>query len=70
MKIIEKTFNAETGEETIIERDETADEKKERETFLKEVAARKAQSEAIESARQEILNKLGLTADEAKLLLG
>ena len=70
MKIIEKTFNAETGEETIIERDETAAEKKERETFLKEVAARKAESEAIELARQEILNKLGLTADEAKLLLG
>jgi hypothetical protein len=30
----------------------------------------KAEAEAKEAARQEILDRLGLTADEAKLLLG
>ena len=39
MKIIEKEFNALTGEETITERDETATEKKYREARAKEVEA-------------------------------
>jgi hypothetical protein len=33
-------------------------------------AAEKAQAETKEAARQAILDRLGLTADEAKLLLG
>lgn len=33
-------------------------------------AAVKAEAEAKETARQAILNRLGLTADEAKLILG
>ena len=33
-------------------------------------AARHAEAEAKEAARQAILDRLGLTADEAKLLLG
>jgi hypothetical protein len=33
-------------------------------------AAAKAEAEAKEAARQAILDRLGLTADEAKLLLG
>lgn len=70
MKIIEKEFNALTGEETITERDETAAEKKQREAFEKEVAAEKAEAERKTAARQVILDRLGLTADEAKLLLG
>ena len=34
------------------------------------LAAEKAEAEAKEAARQAILDRLGLTADEAKLLLG
>jgi hypothetical protein len=70
MKIIERTFNAETGETVDIERDETAAEKKHREARAKEVAAELVEVEARATARQAILDRLGLTADEAKLLLG
>jgi hypothetical protein len=70
MKIIEKEFNVQTGEETITERDETAAEKKDRETFAKQLAARQAEAEAKATARQAIADRLGLTADELKVLLG
>ena len=70
MKIIEKEFNAQTGETTITEREETAAEKKFREARAKEVAASQAEAEAKAAQRQVILDKLGLTADEARLLLG
>jgi hypothetical protein len=70
MKITEKEFNVQTGEETITEREETAAEKKERLDFEKQVAAEQAEAEAKVTARQAILDRLGLTADEAKLLLG
>jgi hypothetical protein len=70
MKRIEKEFNVVTGEETIIEREETAAEKKEREAFTAKQAELAAEAEAKEAARQAVLDRLGLTADEAKLLLG
>jgi len=35
-----------------------------------EAAAKKAEAEAKETARQAVLEKLGLTADEAAALLG
>jgi hypothetical protein len=70
MKIKEKTFDAATGEETIAERDETVAEKKEREAFAKLMAEKQAQAEAKAQARQAIADRLGLTADELKLLLG
>jgi hypothetical protein len=70
MKITEKEFNIETGEETITERNETAAEKKTRETRIKEIAAFQAEIEAKAEARQAIADRLGLTADELKLLLG
>jgi hypothetical protein len=70
MKIKEKTFDIQTGEETITERDETAAEAKARLDNAKEIAARKAEEEAKATARADILNRLGLTADEAALLLG
>jgi hypothetical protein len=70
MKIIEKEFNALTGEETITERDETAAEKKAREKLEKEFLAAKAEAEAKAAQRQTIADRLGLTADELKLLLG
>ena len=70
MKITEKEFNALTGEETITEREETAVEKKAREARTKEIAAELAEAEAKQTARQAIADRLGLTADELKLLLG
>jgi len=70
MKIIEKEFNAITNEETITERDETAAETKERLDYVAEIAALKAEAEAKATARQAILDRLGLTAEEAQLLLG
>jgi hypothetical protein len=70
MKIIERTFNGETGETVDIERDETATEKKSREARAKEVAAELAEAAAKETQRQAILDRLGLTSEEARLLLG
>lgn len=66
MKITEKTFNTLTGEETIIERDETSDEIKSRLESAKATQTAKAK----QAARDAVLEKLGLTADEAAALLG
>ena len=70
MKIIEKEFNAITGEETITERDETTAEKKEREQFQADYAKAQKEAEAKATARQAIADRLGLTADELQVLLG
>ena len=70
MKIKEKTFDLTTGEETITEREETVAEKKAREKLQKDLLAEKAEAEAKAAQRQAILDRLGLTADELKLLLG
>jgi hypothetical protein len=69
MKIIEKEFNAITGEETITEREETDAETKARLERAKAIAAAQAEAEAKAAARQALLDKLGITEDEAKLLL-
>ena len=69
MKIIEKDFNVLTGQETITERDETLAEKKAREAIEKEFAAAQAEAEAKAEARQKILDRIGLTAEEVSLLL-
>ena len=69
MKIIERTFNAETGKESIIEREETAQEKTEREAFAAKLAADQAEAETKATAKADLLAKLGITAEEAKLLL-
>ncbi len=70
MKIIEKTIDITTSEETITERDETAAEKKEREKLVKQIAETQAEAEAKATARQAIADRLGLTADELQVLLG
>lgn len=70
MKIIEKEFNVQTGEETIIERDETAAEKKIREKFEKELAEKQTEAEAKAAQRKAIADRLGLTAEELQVLLG
>ena len=69
MKIIEKEFNALTGEETITERQETNQEKKEREIFQEKQVKLKLELEAKAVQRQAILDRLGLTSEEAALLL-
>ena len=63
-----KIVNCTTGEEIV--RDATADEIAEIELREQNVIAEKAEIKAKETARQEILDRLGLTADEAKLILG
>ncbi len=68
MKIIEKNVNVITGEETITERDETAQEKKERENAEKQAADLLAQEATKAAARQAVLDKLGLTAEETAAL--
>ena len=63
-----KIVNCETGEEIV--RDANAEEIAQMELDASNAAARKAEAEAKEAARQAILDRLGLTADEAKLILG
>jgi hypothetical protein len=63
-----KIVNVETGEEIV--RDATAEEIAQMKLDAENAAAEKAQADAKEASRQAILDRLGLTADEAKLLLG
>lgn len=70
MKITEEIHNIQTGETQVIERDETAQELAERLEYEAKVAANQVEAEARESARAAILDRLGLTNDEAAILLG
>jgi hypothetical protein len=70
MKITEKEFNIITGEETITERDETAAEKESREIREAKRAEQKAEADAKALARKTVLDRLGLTDEEATILLG
>ena len=63
-----KIVNAETGEEIV--RDATADEIAQMQIDAENAMAEKAEADAKIQARQAILDRLGLTADEAKLILG
>ncbi len=63
-----KIVNCETGEEII--RDANADEIAQMQTQAENDAVAQAEAEAKTAQRQSILDKLGLTADEARLLLG
>jgi hypothetical protein len=60
--------NCETGE--TVERELNKAEKDQQKIDEVEVLAIKAEAEAKATERQAILDRLGLTADEAKLLLG
>ena len=71
MKIVEKEFNVQTGEETVIERDETAQEQSEREAFEAKVAVKQAEAEAKAQAKATAEGKLaalGLTTDDLRAL--
>jgi hypothetical protein len=63
-----RIHNVETDE--VIDREMTAAEFKIAEADQAAQAIVKAEAEAKEAERQAILDRLGLTADEAKLLLG
>jgi hypothetical protein len=63
-----KIVDAETGEEII--RDANADELAQMEIDTSIAQARKAEIESKEAQRQAIADRLGLTLDEVKLLLG
>jgi hypothetical protein len=67
-KIQIQEFNCTTGEEIV--RDATAEEISQMELDAANDAAAKAEAEAKEAQRQAVLDRLGLTADEAKLILG
>jgi hypothetical protein len=70
MKITEKEFNVITGEETITERDETAAETEARLKREEERATAQAEAAAKAHERSALLAKLGITEEEAALLLG
>ena len=63
-----RIHNTETDE--VIDREMTDDEFAEYQAAQVESAAKQAEAEAKATARQAILDRLGLTADEAAILLG
>jgi DNA-binding protein YbaB len=63
-----KIVNVETGEEIV--RDATVEEISQMKIDAENSATRKAEAEAKESERQAILDRIGLTADELKTILG
>lgn len=66
---LEKVFDISTGEETIIEREETAQEIAQREATEAEAAQFEAEIQAKAIAKAALLERLGITEEEAKLLL-
>jgi hypothetical protein len=70
MKITERTHNIQTGEIEDIERDETSSEAALRIESQKKIAAEQAAEAEKETAKAALLKRLGITADEAALLLG
>jgi hypothetical protein len=67
-KLQVKEVNCTTGEEII--RDATAEEIAQMELDIVTVAIAKAEAEAKETAKAAILDRIGLTADELKTILG
>jgi len=65
MKIVET--NCQTGE--VIVRDMTKDELASNKAIMKAAADERAEAEAKANAKADLLAKLGISAEEAKLLL-
>ena len=63
-----KEYNCETGEEIV--RDATTAEIAQIKIDADNAATEKAQAEAKETAKAAILDRIGLTADELKTILG
>ena len=68
MTIKIKEVNCTTGEEIV--RDATAEEIAQIELDAVNDLARKAEAEAKAAQRQALLNRLGITEEEARILLG
>lgn len=70
MKIIERIVNTQTGETYDLEREATAQELAQRQEWEAKLKAEaQAQAEA-QAKREALLERLGITEEEAKLLLG
>jgi hypothetical protein len=63
-----KEYNCATGEEIV--RDATADEIAQSKLDAVSATARKAEAEAKATAKQAILDRIGLTVDELQTILG
>lgn len=72
MTYVEKIIDITTGEETIrpYTKEENATVEAAKSQSENEIAEREAQAKAKEVARQAVLDKLGLSADEVAALLG
>jgi hypothetical protein len=70
MKVGQIEFNAETGEETFTERELTAAEIKAKEARDKVLADQEAALAQKAADRAALLAQLGITEEQAKLLLG
>jgi hypothetical protein len=70
MKIIETIYDITTDETSIVERDMTQEELTRYEAEQAAQAALQAEADAKEAQRQELLERLGITEEEAQLLLG
>lgn len=70
MKLKEKIYDITTGEETIIEREATAEEAQERLDELAQTEAEQIEAQAKADAKAAIADRLGLTADDLATLLG
>jgi hypothetical protein len=68
MKLQIKEYNCETGEEII--RDANAEEIAQMEIDAQKLASEQAEAKAKAQAKAELFERLGITEDEAKLLLG
>ena len=68
--IIEKILDLATNEETIVEREATKDELAYAKRIKEEKAKEAAEVEAKQNERLALFTKLGMTEDEARLLLG
>ena len=69
MKIVERTHNIETGEIIDIERDATPEEINRAEQAKKEAEMELAARAQAEAKKAALLEKLGITEEEAKLLI-
>ncbi len=70
MKLTETQINVKTGEEITIERKLTAEEEAQIMANRAKSAEQTAKAEAEATAKAAILDRIGLTADELKTILG
>jgi hypothetical protein len=70
MIIREMNLNVVTGEDVLTEREETAAEKKSREKFEASMKIIQTEEEKKAIAKAALLERMGLSAEEATLLLG